>query len=208
MHSFLCILIYIVILLTIGMLKNTLLCLFFLCIIFLALYLQKKLFLKRLIKLKWLFLSIFLVCAFSTPGEYLSGDLIQYLPTKEGVVFGLEQVAKVMIAIAGLSVLFYKKDVQSLIQGLYLILLPLKCLNLNVNQFSMRLLLTLNYVNEITATSNKSPRLSEVYQVIHTLPNHDELKLVQISITPFSMVDYLILGFVFLYLSLMFTYFS
>jgi len=206
MHSLICILIYIVILLTIGMLKNTLFWLFFLAIFFVALYLQKKLFVKRLIRLKWLFLSIFLVCAFTTPGEYYSGESIEYLPTKEGVVFGLEQAAKIIIAISSLSILLYKKDVKSLIQGLYFILLPLKCLNLNVNQFSMRLLLTLNYVNVITSSSSKSLRFSEVYQAIQTLPSHDELKLVQLSITPFSMFDYLMLSFVFLYLSLMYTY--
>lgn len=206
MHSLNCILIYIVILLTIGLLPNAFFWSFFLIVCLVAFYLQNQAFLKRLLKLKWLFLTVLLVSAYATPGEYFSSESAQYLPTKEGVILGVEQAAKIIIAIASLSILLYEKDVQSLIQGVYFLLLPLKYFKININQFSMRLLLTLNYVNAITASNSKKMRFSEIYQAIQMPPSQDDLKFVQLSMTPFSIHDYFMLGFICLYLSLIFKF--
>jgi len=206
MHSFISIFTYIAILLTMGLLPITLFWLLFVAVFSVAFYLQNQIFLKRLLKLKWLFLSIFLVCAFGTPGEYFSSAAIQYLPTKEGVILGVEQTAKIIIAIASLSVLFYKKDMQSLIQGVYILLLPLKCLKLNVNKIAIRLLLTLNYVNTMTQASSKKMHFSEIYHAMQDLPKNDDINFVNFSIAPFAIVDYVMFGLIFFYLCLIFKF--
>jgi len=208
MHPFISILTYIAIMLTMSFLPSALFWLLCLSVFLTAFYLQHQIFLQKLRNLKWLFLSIFLVCAFGTPGEYLTNAMLHYLPTKEGMMLGAEQSAKMLLAISSLSILFYKKNIKALIQGIYLLLLPLKYFKLNVNQFSVRLLLTLNYVNTITQLNNKKMRFSEIYQAAQALPKYEELNIVQFSITPFSMLDYAMLGLIFFYLSIVFKFAS
>lgn len=105
---------------------------------------------SQLIKrMRWLFLSLLLVYAYATPGEYLSFLPLNVAPSFEGLHLGLVQIAKLLIAVASLSALFASASKSQLMAGLWTLLSPLRLVGLNVERFTVRLLLTLHYVEQM-----------------------------------------------------------
>jgi energy-coupling factor transporter transmembrane protein EcfT len=93
--------------------------------------------LVRVVKrMRWLFASIFIIYAFGTPGEYIQWFPVNVSPTYEGCNQGLLQIAKLLTAIASLSMLFSTSSKAHLMAGLYLLLSPLKWLGFNVERFT------------------------------------------------------------------------
>ncbi len=110
---------------------------------------------SQLIKrMRWLFLSLLLVYAFATPGEYLAFLPLNVAPSFEGLHLGLMQIAKLLIAVASLSALFASASKSQLMAGLWTLLSPLRLVGLNVERFTVRMLLTLHYVEKM-AVQNK-----------------------------------------------------
>ena len=106
---------------------------------------------SQLIKrMRWLFLSLLLVYAYATPGEYLAFLPLNVAPSFEGLHLGLMQIAKLLIAVASLSALFASTNKSQLMAGLWTLLSPLRLVGLNVERFTVRMLLTLHYVEQIT----------------------------------------------------------
>jgi len=105
---------------------------------------------SQLIKrMRWLFLSLLLVYAYATPGEYLAFLPLNVAPSFEGLHLGLMQIAKLLIAVASLSALFASASKSQLMAGLWTLLSPLRLVGLNVERFTVRLLLTLHYVEQM-----------------------------------------------------------
>ena len=106
---------------------------------------------SQLIKrMRWLFLSLLLVYAYATPGEYLAFLPLNVAPSFEGLHLGLVQIAKLLIAVASLSALFASASKSQLMAGLWTLLSPLRLVGLNVERFTVRMLLTLHYVEQMT----------------------------------------------------------
>jgi energy-coupling factor transport system permease protein len=105
---------------------------------------------SQLIKrMRWLFLSLLLVYAYATPGEYLAFLPLNVAPSFEGLHLGLVQIAKLLIAVASLSALFASASKSQLMAGLWTLLSPLRLVGLNVERFTVRMLLTLHYVEQM-----------------------------------------------------------
>ena len=105
---------------------------------------------SQLIKrMRWLFLSLLLVYAYATPGEYLAFLPLNVAPSFEGLHLGLIQIAKLLIAVASLSALFASASKSELMAGLWTLLSPLRLVGLNVERFTVRMLLTLHYVEQM-----------------------------------------------------------
>ena len=105
---------------------------------------------SQLIKrMRWLFLSLLLVYAYATPGEYLAFLPLNVAPSFEGLHLGLMQIAKLLIAVASLSALFASASKSQLMAGLWTLLSPLRLVGLNVERFTVRMLLTLHYVEQM-----------------------------------------------------------
>ena len=105
---------------------------------------------SQLIKrMRWLFLSLLLVYAYATPGEYLAFLPSNVAPSYEGLSLGLMQIAKLLIAVASLSALFASASKSQLMAGLWTLLSPLRLVGLNVERFTVRMLLTLHYVEQM-----------------------------------------------------------
>ena len=105
---------------------------------------------SQLIKrMRWLFVSLLLVYAYATPGEYLAFLPLNVAPSYEGLRMGLMQIAKLLIAVASLSALFASASKSQLMDGLWTLLAPLRLMGLNVERFTVRMLLTLHYVEQI-----------------------------------------------------------
>ena len=105
---------------------------------------------SQLIKrMRWLFVSLLLVYAYATPGEYLAFLPLNVAPSYEGLRMGLMQIAKLLIAVASLSALFASASKSQLMAGLWTLLSPLRLVGLNVERFTVRMLLTLHYVEQM-----------------------------------------------------------
>ena len=105
---------------------------------------------SQLIKrMRWLFVSLLLVYGYATPGEYLAFLPLNVAPSYEGLHLGLMQIAKLLIAVASLSALFVSASKSQLMDGLWTLLAPLRLMGLNVERFTVRMLLTLHYVEQI-----------------------------------------------------------
>ncbi len=158
MHPVVKILCFLFVLLLVNILSNQLLWLLcFLTVIFAA-KLNFYNFSRVIKRTKWLFISILAIYAFTTPGEYIQHFPLSFSPTYEGLELGFLQVAKLLVALAALSLLFANSSVEMLMAGLYMLLSPLKLLGINTERFTARLLLTLDYVEELTSKSKLTPK--------------------------------------------------
>jgi energy-coupling factor transport system permease protein len=103
-------------------------------------------FVKLLRRARWLLLSILLIYAFATPGEYVSGIPIAVAPTYEGLGSGAMQAMRLITMLAALAWLLAGCSREQLMSGLYTLLMPFKPLGANPQRFAVRLWLTLYYV--------------------------------------------------------------
>lgn len=154
MHPVVKILYFVLTLLLVSFLSPLLLWIFCALLVICAVKLNFKKFLRVIKRTKWLFISILIIYAFTTPGEYIQQFPANFAPTYEGCKLGLLQVAKLLIALAALNLLFATSAVESLMAGLYVLLSPLKLFGLNIERFTARLMLTLDYVEELLAKNN------------------------------------------------------
>lgn len=165
---------------------------------FVAILLEQAQFLQRCIKLQWLFISIFFVYAITTPGEYLviNGEMLGV--TKEGVSMAFMQIAKIIMAIACLRILFYRTSINQLIGGLSQLLYPLQIIGFNVECFAVRLFLTLHYVDNFTLTSKRKAGFIDVYHQIISPSSDIQLNVITFEKEPFTKIDLLFMSMIIL----------
>jgi energy-coupling factor transport system permease protein len=145
-------------------------------------------------RMKLLFLSIFVIYAFGTPGEYLQVMPISIAPTIEGCLLGLLQIAKLLIALNILSILFSTSSKAQLMSGLHILLIPLNLLGLNTNKFTARLLLTLDYVEDLADKEGFKFSLNQLDNLLATTDVFQKEKVIVLESYPFKWTDYLMLA--------------
>lgn len=115
--------------------------------LFLAAYgINARLTAKILRRSRWLLLTLLVIYALTTPGEYLDGWTLPVAPTYEGIASGAIQALRLLAMLAGLACLLGSTSRADLIVGIYLMLQPLRCMGLAVERFTVRLWLTVDYV--------------------------------------------------------------
>ena len=190
MHPFVKILLFIFILVLMNFLGRQaigLLCIF---VSLFALRLHSANFLPAVKRMRWLFISIFMIYAFATPGEYIAGFPLTFAPSYEGLALGLLQITRLLIALASISILFATSSKEELIAGLYILLWPLHYIGFNVQQFAVRLLLTLDYVDEL---AHKNALKLNFYDLDDLNIAENELtinKIIALHQPPFRRLDY------------------
>ena len=109
-------------------------------------------------RMRWLFLSIFLIYAYTTPGQYLLGFPLEVAPTYEGLHAGLLQIGRIALVIAGVAVLMATSSREVLMVGIYSIIKPLGLMGVSPERFTARLYLTLQYIetSEFKSKNEKS----------------------------------------------------
>jgi len=195
MHPFIKILYFILILLLISVASNQIifLLLIFLCIIVFSFHFKS--FLRTVRRMRWLFLSILIIYAFGTPGELIPQFPVNFAPTFEGVQLGLLQIEKLLIALAALSILLTSSPKEQLMLGLYMLFRPFRFLGLNTEKFAARLLLTLNYVEELASQNNRKfsfKQLDEIHASVESLPREG---IVYFQKLPFKLIDKVMIFF-------------
>jgi len=193
MHPLIKILCFILVLLLISMVNNTML--FFIMVFFFIVLFSLKVqtFLHAVRRMRWLFLSIFIIYAFGTPGELIPDFPVNFAPTFEGLQFGLVQVEKLLIALAALSLLLTSSPREQMMLGLYMILFPFKIFGLNVERFAARLMLTLDYVEDLAAKDKSNFSFKHLDEIDGYVENLPQANVVLFQKLPFSLIDKLIM---------------
>jgi len=104
------------------------------------------LFFTMLRRARWLLMSMLLIYAYATPGEYLSGFPDALAPTYEGLSSGLAQALRLAAVLAALALLLVTSSREDFMAGVYQLMQPLRLLQVSPERFSARLWLTLHYV--------------------------------------------------------------
>lgn len=165
MHPFVKIACFFFLLLLLPFLSGAYLALVCAFISLLAVSLNRRHFSRLIKRMRWLFISLLLVYGYATPGEYLALLPLDFSPSYEGLALGLTQIAKLLIAVAALSVLFASSPKTQLMAGLGTLLAPLKILGLDVDRFTTRLLLTLHYVEQMAVSTRLKLDFSQLDRV-------------------------------------------
>lgn len=141
---------------------------------------------------RWLLVSLFLIYAFTTPGEYLHDLPFEILPTYEGIASGLQQMARLTLMLAGLALLLTTTKREQLMAGAYFLLRPLRWLGLAPERFAARLWLTLHYVEQTPL-----PRRQALHQLLESFHTHAEsangLEKITITLPNIRWIDALLL---------------
>lgn len=110
-----------------------------------AFVLSRHKFVQLLRRTRWIMFSLWLIYAYTTPGQPLSVSLGSFSPSLEGLQDGLLQLMRLLMALAGLAILLDRLHRQQLIAGLYTLFAPLQWLGLSRERLAVRLALTLHY---------------------------------------------------------------
>lgn len=109
---------------------------------------------------RWLLLSILLIYAVATPGEYLSGWPDCCAPTYEGLQQGALQALRLVLMLAALALVLAHTAREDFIAGILAWLRPFSALGMTPERFAARLWLTLFYVENNPPGLVKRLRLS------------------------------------------------
>lgn len=102
---------------------------------------------KALRRVRWLFISIICVYAF-TQTSAPSGDSYFVGASGDGLLRGLEQAARLALLIGALVWLFPKSARAELLYAIYLILIPLRIIRVDAERVAIRLALTMHLALE------------------------------------------------------------
>ncbi len=102
-------------------------------------------------RMRWFFLSIFIVYAWLTPGESLlfGVDNARWLPTNAGVLEGLRRLLALVLIIAAVHWLLSVTKRDQLVSALYWLAAPIQLFGFSRQRFAVRVALILSRVVEV-----------------------------------------------------------
>jgi energy-coupling factor transporter transmembrane protein EcfT len=148
-------------------------------------------FVTLLRRTRWIFFSLLLIYAYTTPGEAIFVQLDVYSPTREGLLDGLLQLTRLVCSLAGLAILLTRLTQTQLIEGLFVLLAPLQKIGFPRERVAVRLALTLRYAESAMSDTVRDWRGS-----IENLlaPVEIELSHITLARTPMRRLDVLLMS--------------
>ena len=162
---------------------------------FLAGYWRANIWVKMLLRMRWLFLSMFLVYGLATPGEYVPWMLIDFGFTYEGLSAGILQIMRLMLMLGAIALLLATTTQNKLIAGFYVLLKPLNLLKLKPERFAARLCLTLQYLEDGETVKRKSggESIRSLLQSLHLSDVAEyKTKIITLELPNFTIVDFVV----------------
>lgn len=149
--------------------------------------------LKLMKRARWLFLSILLIYAFATPGEYVAGFPDAIAPSHEGIKAGLIQALRLAVMLEVLSLVLVTSSREQFMSGIYVLLRPFRLL-ISPERFAARLWLTLHYAETmpkgiIRHLKQQDWNLAELLNAEQDAPES-----VTLMCAPFRLYDWLVLA--------------
>jgi energy-coupling factor transporter transmembrane protein EcfT len=155
-----------------------------------ALAIAARKFAQLIRRTRWIMLSLLLVYAYSTSGEPLISSLGTFAPSRDGLLEGLLQLTRLLVALAGLAILLDRLNRQDFISGLFLLLAPLRLLGIPRERVAVRLALTLHYADQAMAGRPRGWQES-----LHSLfePQEEDNNTIAVTLHRFRLIDWLLL---------------
>ncbi len=100
-------------------------------------------------RMRWLFLSIFIIYTWFTPGQPIFKNWINTAPTYEGIVTGFLRASSLTAIVLAVGVLVRTLSRDQLLSGILWLLNPLERIGLPYERLAVRLALTLEYVHHV-----------------------------------------------------------
>lgn len=116
---------------------------------------------RMLKRLRWLFLSIFIVYLFLTPGELLWQGVL-WGPTLEGLMQGTARVAVLVLFVAAVNILLVSTEQEAFLSAISWCLQPLSWFGLSHERLAVRIALTLETVSKVRDVYRHEPRGDEL----------------------------------------------
>jgi energy-coupling factor transport system permease protein len=139
---------------------------------------------------RWIMFSLLLIYAFMTPGEALWSLPYAPSPTREGVLDGLMQLARLSCVLSALSILLTLLTREKLISGIYLLAFPARFIGVSRERIAVRLALTLHYA-ESAMRDTASDWRSAIAQALAVGKSHSAD--IELQVQPLARVDVLLL---------------
>jgi energy-coupling factor transport system permease protein len=154
----------------------------------LAFALSRHKFLQLVRRTRWILFSLWLIYAYSTPGQALWDA--PFSPSVEGLLDGGLQLTRLLVALAGLAILLERLPRQQLMAGLYSLFAPLEWLGMSRERLAVRLALTLHYaeVAMLRERHNWQDWLHSLFE-----PHGEVSKSMELPVYRFTRLDALLL---------------
>lgn len=148
-------------------------------------------FIQLVRRTRWIMLSLLLIYAYTTPGQALPESFGVFGPTREGLLDGMLQLARLLAALASLAILLDRLHRQQLIAGLYTLFAPLRLIGLSRERLAVRLALTLHYAEVAMLRSKEGwhDTLSGLFE-----PHGEAVRHMELPVCRFGIRDALLLG--------------
>lgn len=163
-------------------------------------------FVRLLRKTRVLLLMIGMMYAISTPGEYIFSDLPLWLSmSKEGLLHGAEQVFKMLVMLASLSIFLGTTRRDAILSGLYTLLLPCRMIGWNTDSMIARIYLTLEYVENSKNEFNIKSLPNVLAKSSEQFSEQASLEYVRFELVRMRTIDWLMCVFMLIALIIEFT---
>lgn len=161
-------------------------------------------YLPMLKRMRWLLIAMFMIYAYSTPGEYLNSwpfdaSMSHLAPTYEGLIAGLLQMTRLVAMLALVALVMGTTSKTGLIEGFYCLLKPLHYLGISPERFAARLTLTLQYIEVNNKAFENQASIKKLQFNWQQFLNADRLdvdknlRVIDLNMTTLRWIDYMIL---------------
>lgn len=133
-------------------------------------------------RLRWLFLSIFIVYLFFTPGVLIWPEVL-WGPTEEGVLQGLSRIAVLVLIVAAVNVLLTSTAQDEFFAAIYWCLQPLSWFGVPRERLAVRITLTLESVSAVRDAYRRESRTESNDERKHAVPRATGSKIRTIADT-------------------------
>lgn len=142
-----------------------------------------KRFLILLRRTRWVVFSLFLIYAYTSPGDVMWPQLGIFSPVAGGMADGFLQLLRLLAVLAGVSILLNILSQPQLIAGLYVLSFPLRYLGLSRERIAIRLALTLRYAESAINETARNWRDSVEHMLtpVPGVAEHVELNIAELT---------------------------
>jgi energy-coupling factor transport system permease protein len=113
---------------------------------------------RLLWRLRWLYLSIFVLYGYFTPGQVVINSDLNWFPSTEGLNIALIKMALLIAIVLWADVWFGRLSRDQWVQGIYDFLRPFSWRGFNRERFVLRLLLTMEELQTLQMQSERAEK--------------------------------------------------
>lgn len=137
---------------------------------------------------RWLLLLMVFTYAYSLPGDALFPSLLQYSPTREGMLQGFGQAWRLALLLLLLDALVLRIPMADLLTGIHSLMRPFTVLGVDRERVSVRLALTMEAMERPRGWKGMCELLAG------QLPAQTGPRAYVLAVRPYRMADWTVLG--------------